>query len=403
MNPRNAPACWRIAVLALAVCCSTAGLHAATPGTPADAALYRQWADYMERVLPGWSAHKEYWGEDLGWQAAPTLRGLVDGYACSGDQRWLRYLTGQVDDLMARLKVEDGFPGWGHSLTGEALLLEPILEFIELAQSDPAMPAQYRRKAEQYLKAIDPALITKWDAMGRWKETHAGCGTYVEGITLPHNKNAHVGLMLLAAARVTPSPERRADYLAKAVRLARRWRKFLKVEDDHYIWHYRDAAGRWDYDEKGKSRHWTSLEHRGYGASDTRFVAAAYDHGIVFDRSDVEMHCRTFLEEIWNGDSESPAYRPLGWFNPQYDESTVFVGLARFDPKILELYGKQAAQKPQHWHGMYRVPAYLLAARRGVGFERRRADLVREALSAGLREKLGPGAGGTQDPGLLVR
>lgn len=352
-----------------------------------DRELYQAWAEYMERVMPEWDAHTKFWDESLGWQAAPALRGLVNGYRYSHEERWLRHLTKQVDELMARLKVTEGHPGWGHSITGEALLLEPIFEFIELSQTDPKMPAEYRRKAEGYLKVVEPAMITKWDAMGRWRETHMDCGTYVEGITLPHNKNAHVGMMLLRAARVTPSAERRAEYLDKATRLARRWRKFLKVEGDHYIWHYWDAAGRWDYDEKGKSRHWTSLEHRGYAIPDTRFVAEAYDHGIVFDRRDVEMHCRTFLNEIWNGDDESPAYRPLGWFNPKYDKSGVFMGLARFDAQIMDLLGKRTREAVGGWHGMCLVPYYLLAKERGVGFERRHADFVREVLRAQAAEK----------------
>jgi hypothetical protein len=352
-----------------------------------DERLYAEWAAYMDEVLPEWGAHKEYWREDLGWQAAPCLRGLVSGYKYSGDEKWLRYLTDQVDVLMERLEEKDGHPGWGGSITGEALILEPILEFIYVAQSDPDVSEETKKKAEGYLEIIDPGMIMKWDEMGRWKETHMGCGTYLSRISLPHNKNAHSGMMLLAAARATHSPERRTIYLDKARKLARRWRKFLRVRDDHYIWHYWDPAGRWDYNEEGQINHWVGLEHRGYGSIDVSFMAAAYDHGLVFSREDAEMHCRTFLKEIWNGDDEDPKYTALGTFNPDYVESTVFSGLARFDPKIFELWGKATMARPGSWGGMSAVPAYLLVKKEAAGFERRNADWTRDSLSDMRRQE----------------
>jgi len=343
-----------------------------------DKQLYEVWAEAMGKRLAGWTAHKDQWKESIGWQEAPMLRGLARGYAWSRDPKWLKPLCEHIDTLMSRVKVEPikgdpsgkAYPGWGHSITGEALILEPMLEFIELAQTDAKMPAEYRKKAEEYLKRIDPVMITKWAEAGRWAETHMNCGTYIEGISLPHNKNAHLGSMLLVASRVTPSAERRADYLDKAAKLARRWRKFLKVSGDHYIWHYWDAAGRWDFKEKGDSKHWTSLEHRGYAHSDTAFAAAAYDHSLVFDRKDMEMHCRTFLKAIWNGDKENPKYRAMGWFNPKYVDCTVLTGLARFNATIMELWGKQIDKTAAGWGGIAGVPTYLLAKRDGITFER---------------------------------
>ena len=362
-----------------------------------DKALYDRWAAAMEKRLPDWDAHKTKWKEDIGWQAAPMLRGLVKGYAWSGDPRWLAHLTRQIDEMMARIKVETipnstsdkPFPGWGHSITGEALVIEPILEFIELAQTDAKVPDEYKKKAAEYLARIEPALITKWDEAGRWADTHLDCGTYIEGISLPHNKNAHLGTMILLAARVTPSQQRRIVYLDKAARLARRWKKFLKVQDDFYLWHYWDAAGAWDFDETGKSRHWTSLEHRGYAVSDTAFVAAAYDHGLVFDRDDIARHCRTFLKKIWNGDEANPVYRAQGWFNSKYVNCGVFTGMAPYDANIMALWKRDVQKAAEGWGGMTGVPAYLLAKRRGIGFQRDHSRYG-EMLSKALGERQPP-------------
>jgi hypothetical protein len=359
-----------------------------------DKILYDRWAKSIEKRLEGWDYHKTKWEEGVGWLAGPMLRGLVKGYAWSGDPKWLKPLCQQIDVLMSRLKTEPipnsssrkAFPGWGHSITGEAIVLEAILEFVELAQTDEKMPAEYKTKAAGYLKKIDPVMITKWDEAGRWADTALDCGTYIEGISLPHNKNAHLGSMLLVAARVTPSAERRVLYLDKAARLARRWKKFLKVEKDYYLWHYWDAAGGWDFDEKGKSRHWTSLEHRGYAASDTRFVGQAFDHGLVFDRDDIEKHCRTFLKKIWNGDEENPVYRAQGWFNEKYVACTVLSGLAPYNAKIMELWAKRVEKVAEGWGGISGTPAYLLARRRGLGWKRDRADFGR-TLAKTLAEK----------------
>jgi hypothetical protein len=366
--------CLTSAVLAVSL-----ALSAARAAPPDGRALYQRWAAAVEKQLKTWDYHRTRWDEGIGWYASPMLRGLVRGYAWSRDPKWLKHLTAQIDELMGRLKTEPipnstsekAYPGWGHSITGEALVLEPILEFVELAQTDAKMPAEYKKKAAGYLERIDPVMITKWLDAGRWADTHLDCGTFIEGISLPHNKNAHLGMMLLVAARVTPSPERRAVYLEKAARLARRWKKFLKVEGDYYLWHYWDAAGGWDFDETGKSRHWTSLEHRGYAVSDTNFVAAAYDHGLVFDREGIAKHCRTFLEKIWNGNEEKPEYRAQGWFNPKYVKCGIFTGLAAYHPTIMALWDKHIQEVAEGWGGISGVPTYLLARRRGPGFERR--------------------------------
>lgn len=378
-----------VALAALAVVAAVATV--APAAEPDQEQLYQRWAKATEARLPEWDYHLTKWAEGIGWYASPMLHAMVKGYDYSREERWLKPLVKQIDDLMARRKTEPipnskstrAFPGWGHSITGEALVLEAILEFVELAQTEARMPQEYKNKAAEYLKAIDPAMITKWDEAGRWADTHMDCGTYIEGISLPHNKNAHLGMMLLAAARVTPSPERRIAYLDKAARLARRWQKFLKVENDYYLWHYWDAAGGWDFDEKGKSRHWTSLEHRGYAQSDTNFVAAAYDHGLVFNGQDMEKHARTFLKKIWNGDEENPVYRAQGWFNPKYVDCGVLGGLAPYNAKIMELLGKSVDQAAEGWGGMVGVPRYLLMKRRGAGFERHHDQygrMLKEAL-----------------------
>ena len=355
-----------------------------------DQALYDNWANFMEENAPTSDRHRTTLEEDIGWQAAPMLKGLVLGYEYSGEERWLSHFTRQADEMFARLEVEDGHPGWGHSITGEALVLEPVLHFVGLAQHDGKMPEAYRKKAAEYLGIVDPDLILKWEHMGRWQETHLNCGTFTEGISLPHNKNAHVGMMLLLASKVTPCEARRRNYLGKATKLARRWHKFLKVKDgDRYIWHYWDAAGWWDFDEKGQSKHWTSLEHRGYGYADTAFVAMAYDFGLVFDRTDIEMHCRTFLEEIWNGDETSPEFRPTGWFNPEYATSSIYAELARFSPKILDLVAQQLGREPTSWGAQSGIPAYLLARRRGEDFEQHHAAFTHDVLPASDTGKLG--------------
>lgn len=355
--------------------------------SPEDKEVYDAWAAGIEKSLKSWDYHNTAWKEDIGWLASPMIRGLARGYAVSGETRWLDHLIDKVDVLMGRLKEEPipsseskkAFPGWGHRITGEALLLEGILEFIEQAQNDKNMPEKYRKKADEYLAIIDPALIMKWDEAGNWHNTHLNCGTYTEGITLPHNKNAHLGSMLLVAARVTKDEGRRLVYLEKAARLARRWHKFLKLDDGGkgYIWHYWDAAGRWDYDEKGKIRHWVGLEHRGYASSDTGFVAAAYNHGLVFDRVDLERHVHTFLTKIWNGDEENPKYRALGWFNEKYVNCTLLSALAPYNEQIMKLWTASVKQNPTSWGNIVGVPSYLLARQRGMGYKRHHEEFGR--------------------------
>ena len=98
-----------------------------------DEQLYAEWEAYMDEVLPEWDAHREYWRESLGWQAAPCLRGLVSGYRYSKDEKWLfatafepyqELFQGVIVCLHADFRIGGLNPGETKKIRGKIYLME---------------------------------------------------------------------------------------------------------------------------------------------------------------------------------------------------------------------------------------------------------------------------------------
>ncbi|MDH7570415.1 MAG: hypothetical protein QHJ73_12615, partial [Armatimonadota bacterium] len=193
------------------------------------------------------------------------------------------------------------------------------------------------------------------------------CGNGRDNLTNPHNKQSKMCRAYLALYRVTGKDE----YFRRALKLGTRFKRTLRLDGDHYLWNYWEPAGEWDQkpDKPGEWKHWIGPEHRGgYHALTVAMAEALYDHGVLFDRTDMQRFVNTQMQVCWNGSLENPVFVTTGG-QPAKEpgHATIMApALARFEPKIWEFcYGERAARerlqaREHNWSGGVGAMEYLL-------------------------------------------
>ena len=342
-----------------------------------DAVKAKEWQALWEKrmlgELKGRPCDKEM-AEEIGWLVAPILEGFYYGYVVTGDPKWADLLVDWTDTLIKRgVKEPDGYIGWpklaaagtkvddlndyyADSLLGEAMALRPVVMMSQEILKSPALKQKYGDKAASYIK-LSEQIFEKWDKRGAWRTTQGGgiitvvypfgidqkTGKWTDGyekrsapesgFSHPDNKaNATAG-WLLAMFDVTQKPvyKERAE---KWFRLMKSRMK-LKGEGTYQIWNYWEPAGPWDYKPGGATKHWVGVHpNAGYYCVDVEGIVAAYEHGLVFDKNDMQRLIATALAEkrYWSA-------------------------LAPYDATIQQKF--EAEHKPDSWGGLKLTPWYL--------------------------------------------
>jgi hypothetical protein len=92
-------------------------------------------------------------------------------------------------------------------------------------------------------------------------------------------------------------------------------------------------------------------------------AAALYDHGVVFNRTDMQRFVNTQMQVCWNGSLESPVFRNTG--GKSMDAAMVAPALARFEHLVWEFcFGQRASQerlqrRDHPWQGGVHASDYL--------------------------------------------
>ena len=188
----------------------------------------------------------------------------------------------------------------------DGMVLTPIAQFCAVVLADPALASRYGAAARRYLRIMETQLIPKWEPY--WRDLPDRGGVYLAqddpaqrfpGASLPHNQYLALGCTIIALYRATGKP----FYRERAERMARFFKRSLRLVGGHYEWNYWDYAGPWD---EGDAQHMAHTEDTSHGHIDIAFALDAYDAGIVFDRQDLQRFARTVTEAMWNGDAENP-------------------------------------------------------------------------------------------------
>ncbi len=327
--------------------------------------------------------------EDIVWQGSRYIRLPLLAYRLTGDARYLDEFVKRCDALYGcQTKGGDGFLGWyglplplfrhpDHPEEKVDCLLTSFevarmaADFARVVRADDALVRRHGRAAERYLKVAEEHLVRKWDArkcyrdlgrLGAVYSTHPGLKSVKAGLTQPHNKHAKIVRALVSLYAATG----RDEHLVKAVKLAARFKRCLALAEGHYTWNYWDPAGPWDVhpEDPAKWKHWIGAEHRGgYYALSLSQAVLLYEHGLVFDRSDIDRFVQTQTTVCWNGDTEHPKWARVD--GRAMDQVYLCAYLAPFDNAIREMaLGAPARRerlkhKDHSWQGSVVAAEYL--------------------------------------------
>ena len=403
------------ACFALTVAAALAGVVAAQsrPGaSPAEKPPAAAKAEAMDKTLAGqWLARWEKnivsdarnrycdreMGEEIGWLVSPFLNGFYYGYLATGDARWIDMLIDWADAVVKRgVKEPDGYVGWpkeaGASTSamedfytdnqlGEAMMLRPVVLLAGEILKTPALRAKYGLKAEQYVKLAEH-VFEKWSSRGCWRDVCQTRGVWVvppfgfdpktgkwtagydrrttDGFTLPANKQNHIASCLIAMHDVTGKAVYR-DRAEKWFRLMKS-RMRLRDGDKYYVWNYWDPAGPWDKKPDGSLKHWVGVHpNGGYYGIDVEGIAAAYAHGLVFTKADIDRLIATNRDFMWNQRVKGASFQRIDGGQPDKrwanSPGVLWTGLLPYDPALRKAF--EANHNPANWGGLAGTPQYL--------------------------------------------
>ncbi len=262
----------------------------------------------------------------------------------------LPYRDGLVVDQIPGAKLTlEGEPRAGEGATVEArapeeceyqvhdgMVTYPIALFIETVWRDPELHGQFKAKADEYARLIHDHFLLKWEAT--WNDVgeeglyrFSGNPTQrFPGYSLPHNQYLALARTWLVL-QAQPEAEDRELYRERATRMARYFKRHLRLQDGAYVWNYWDPLPG----EDGVS---VNVEDYSHATIDISFAVEAQRRGTVFDEEDMRRFARTWVDVMWNGDSGKPLFGArvgdkagdkLAWWE--------WVQLGQFDERAYDL------------------------------------------------------------------
>lgn len=334
-------------------------------------------------------------GEELGWRVSPFLNGFYYGYLATKDPRWVEQLIDWTDSCIRRGVTEpDGFMGWpkgnggggestefsADSLLGEAMMLRPIVLMADVIRKTPSLNAKYGSRAASYLELAEKTF-EKWDSRDCWREVKDG-GVWIvpafgidhhsgewsagyadrksTGFTNPDNKQNHIARWLLAMYDVTKKPV----YRERAEKWFRVMKARVKTRDDgkFFVWNYWEPAGPWDYQSNGAPKHWVGVHpNGGYYGIDVEGMVAAYEHGLVFEKTDIDRLIATNRDFMWNQKVEGAKFQRIdgGEVDARWKNSPglLWSSLIPYDETLRTVF--IANHNPSGWGGLSSTPWFL--------------------------------------------
>jgi len=322
-----------------------------------DAAKQKSWLALWDKEISTEARERRtcdsMMGEDIAWRVAPAMHGFYYGYMATHDAKYVDMLVDWTDSLIKRaIKEPDGCLGWPgkdgtgtwvdhmedyntDSMLSEAMAFRPVVLMAGEIAKNPALKEKYGVKGKSYIQFVEQ-LYRKWVERGGWRETADGGLISVvlpygldpanrqwidfdtrndpgHGASHPDNKCNEIARWMLAMWDVTGKPE----YKDRAERWFKVMKSRMKPKPDgaYEIWNYNQPAGPWDYKPDGTPKHWVGVHpNGGYYQLDTQGIVAAYEHGLVFTKAEIDRLIAT-AKTSWTG-SAWPEQSQQYYFNP---------------------------------------------------------------------------------------
>jgi hypothetical protein len=372
-----------------------------TPGM-LDPALAKDWLARWQKNILADAEHRycdREMGEELGWLVSPFLNGFYYGYRATGDVAWLDRLADWTHAWTVRgIKEPDGFLGWPKSgtggvleenlytdsLLGEAMALRPAMLAARDILRDRTLKQKFGDMAQTWLELAE-STFEKWFVRGCWREVKEG-GVWVvpafgmdrqtgqwtegyarrttDGFSNPDNKQNLIALWLLSLHDATGNPVYRT--------YAQKWWRVMKSRlhtrqgGKYFVWNYWEPAGPWDLKRDGSPRHWVGVHpNGGYYQIDVEAMVAAFEHGLVFTREDLDKLIATNRDFMWNHQVKAAKFQRMDGGPPDArwkdTPGCLWTALAPYDDTLRKVF--VANHQPASWGGMAVTPWFLAGGR----------------------------------------
>ena len=348
------------------------------------------------------------------WINAHNLNPLLDAYDYSGDPAFLDVFVDRMKAILGQRYVHPTEPetwsGWYHFkvrthsymvIHAGIVYYKPALRFIEAIRARPDLQSRYGILPNIWLEDITQVSIPAWDRRGCWKEIGEDEGWYIKitqkpdpethelvpeadrlaGTTFAFNKLHEMLNGFLIAWRITGNE----GYRERIEKCARIFRRHWRVDETHAEWHYRELLGPWDYKsgqvDDGDTYHKPYIHPKGgYYGTDVGYVVACYNHGIQFDRADIEKLIQTNLDFMYRGEDAEPRFTNINGAFKIYEEKekrswgrgSLWTSLAQFSPRVRELWKAQIDRSDPDSYGYPNsAMSYLLALSKPISWDRK--------------------------------
>ena len=360
--------------------------------------LRQDWLARWEKNILGDSRNRycdKEMGEELGWRVSPFLNGFYYGYLATRDPKWVAMLLDWTDCCIKRaVREPDGFPGWpkgdgggddskeysADSLLGEAMMLRPVVLMADEIRTTPSLQAKWGDQAARYLNLANE-VFQKWDSRDCWREVKEG-GLWIvpefgidlqtgkwsagyerrktAGFSNPDNKENHIARWMAAMYDVTRNPVYR-DRAAKWFQLMKSRIK-TRADGKYLVWNYWEPAGPWDYKADGSPRNWVGVHpNGGYYGIDVQGIVTAFEHGLVFTRTDLDRLIATNRDFMWNQQVAGARFQRIdgGQPDPRWRNSpgVLWSALVPYDQTLKRVF--LANHNPSGWGGLSATPWFL--------------------------------------------
>lgn len=307
--------------------------------------------------------------EMFAWVEFRYLDGLNVAHALTRDPAYLELFRERMDGFLSLLEARhDAYLGWYGSpippripKDNPDILIDEIqcnfraiavmAAWIEQARTNPAYARRHQETIERWLALMTRHLYPKWDERGHFVELPGRGGVYrgldfpIKGqVTLSFEKLSIMVEGCLRLHRVTGDPA----YLKRAIQIGAFFKSNLTLVEDHYEWMSWCPAGPWDVDpakDDAWKVGWMAPDPRGaWYAAALSIALNLYQHGLLFDETDLGRFIRTQREQCWNGDLEQPSYRNVAGQTSEHIRGRFLsYQIAHYDPLLAKLAFGDAA------------------------------------------------------------
>ena len=130
----------------------------------------------------------------------------------------------------------------------------------------------------------------------------------------------------------------------------------------YFVWNYWEPAGPWDYNADKSTVHWVGVHpNGGYYAVDLEGIVTAFEHGLVFDKGDIDKLIATNRDFMWNQQVEGAKFKRIdgGQPDPHWKDTpgVLWSALVPHDETLRKIF--IANHNPSGWGALGETPWFL--------------------------------------------